>query len=61
MRKGAFTGAVTSKPGRFEIAHLGTLFLDEIGEIPLHLQAKLLRRDSGQGLRTGGRGQDDQD
>ena len=40
--KGAFTGATTSKPGRFEIAHLGTLFLDEIGEIPIHLQAKLL-------------------
>jgi two-component system response regulator AtoC len=40
--KGAFTGAVTNKPGRFEIAHLGTLFLDEIGEIPLHLQTKLL-------------------
>jgi two-component system response regulator AtoC len=40
--KGAFTGAVTSKPGRFEIAHLGTLFLDEIGDIPIHLQAKLL-------------------
>ncbi len=40
--KGAFTGAVTSKPGRFEIAHQGTLFLDEIGEIPIHLQAKLL-------------------
>ena len=40
--KGAFTGAVTNKPGRFEIAHQGTLFLDEIGEIPLHLQAKLL-------------------
>jgi two-component system response regulator AtoC len=40
--RGAFTGAVTSKPGRFEIAHKGTIFLDEIGEIPLHLQAKLL-------------------
>jgi two-component system response regulator AtoC len=40
--KGAFTGAVTSKPGRFEIADGGTLFLDEIGEVPLHLQAKLL-------------------
>lgn len=40
--KGAFTGAVTNKPGRFEIAHQGTIFLDEIGEIPLHLQAKLL-------------------
>jgi two-component system response regulator AtoC len=40
--RGAFTGAVTSKPGRFEIAHEGSIFLDEIGEIPLHLQAKLL-------------------
>ncbi len=40
--KGAFTGAVTNKPGRFEIAQQGTIFLDEIGEMPLHLQAKLL-------------------
>ena len=40
--KGAFTGAATSKPGRFEIAHQGTLFLDEIGEMSPHLQAKLL-------------------
>lgn len=41
--KGAFTGAVSSKPGRFELAHEGTLFLDEIGEIPLEMQVKLLR------------------
>ena len=41
--KGAFTGAVTSKPGRFELAHQGTLFLDEIGEIPVNMQVKLLR------------------
>jgi two-component system response regulator AtoC len=41
--KGAFTGAVTSKPGRFELAHEGTLFLDEIGEIPVSMQVKLLR------------------
>ena len=41
--KGAFTGAVTQKPGRFEAADRRTLFLDEIGDIPLELQAKLLR------------------
>jgi DNA-binding NtrC family response regulator len=41
--KGAFTGAVGAKPGRFELAHGGTLFLDEIGEIPTEMQVKLLR------------------
>lgn len=41
--KGAFTGAVKDKPGRFELADGGTLFLDEIGEVPLAMQAKLLR------------------
>src|SRR5262249_43245990 len=41
--KGAFTGAVARKVGRFEAANFGTLFLDEIGDIPLELQAKLLR------------------
>lgn len=41
--KGAFTGAVAQKIGRFELAHEGTLFLDEIGDIPLELQPKLLR------------------
>jgi len=41
--KGAFTGATARKPGRFELAHHGTLFLDEIGDLPLGLQAKILR------------------
>lgn len=41
--KGAFTDAKQNKPGRFQLAHQGTLFLDEVGDIPLSLQAKLLR------------------
>ena len=41
--KGAFTGATARKPGRFELAHRGTLFLDEIGDLPIGLQAKILR------------------
>jgi nitrogen regulation protein NR(I) len=41
--RGAFTGAVSSKPGRFELADGGTLFLDEIGDLPMAMQAKLLR------------------
>jgi len=41
--KGAFTGATSARPGRFELAHQGTIFLDEIGDFPLELQAKLLR------------------
>jgi len=41
--KGAFTGAIKSKPGLMEMAHRGTLFLDEIGDIPIGLQSKLLR------------------
>jgi len=41
--KGAFTGALRQKKGRFELAHLGTLFLDEIGDIPINTQVKLVR------------------
>ncbi|KYF92527.1 sigma 54-interacting transcriptional regulator [Sorangium sp. So ce296] len=41
--KGAFTGAIASRPGKFQVADKGTLFLDEIGELPLNLQVKLLR------------------
>lgn len=41
--KGAFTGAITARQGRFELAHGGTLFLDEIGDMPLAMQVKLLR------------------
>ena len=41
--KGSFTGAIATRKGRFELADTGTLFLDEIGDLPFHLQAKLLR------------------
>jgi len=54
--KGAFTGAYQSKPGRFEFAHMGTIFLDEIGDMPLSLQAKLLRvLQEGEFFRLGGK------
>ncbi len=53
--KGAFTGAVTTKPGKFELAHRGTLFLDEVGEIPREMQAKLLQAIQDQNFeRVGG-------
>ena len=52
--RGAFTGAVDSKPGVFEAAHTGTLFLDEVGELPLSVQAKLLRAlENGEVQRVG--------
>jgi DNA-binding NtrC family response regulator len=43
FERGAFTGAIQSKPGKFEMANGGTIFLDEVGEIPPHLQSKLLQ------------------
>ncbi len=43
FERGAFTGAVSAKPGKFELANSGTIFLDEIGDMPANLQAKLLR------------------
>jgi DNA-binding NtrC family response regulator len=53
--RGAFTGAISSKPGRLELAHDGTLFLDEVGELPLETQAKLLRAiQDGELERVGG-------
>jgi len=54
--QGAFTGAVRFKPGKFEIASDGVIFLDEIGDIPLHMQAKLLHvLQSGEFSRLGGK------
>ena len=53
--KGAFTGAVQKRPGQFRLAHTGTLFLDEIGDLPIALQAKLLRAiENGEFLPLGG-------
>jgi DNA-binding NtrC family response regulator len=52
--KGAFTGAVASKPGLFELAHGGTLFLDEVGTLPLELQPKLLRALESRAIRRVG-------
>ena len=53
--KGAFTGAIQTKKGRFELAHKGTIFLDEIGELPLDLQTQLLRvLQEGEFERVGG-------
>lgn len=54
--RGAFTGATADRPGLFELAHEGTLLLDEIGDLPLDLQAKLLRvLEEGEIRRVGGR------
>jgi two-component system response regulator AtoC len=54
--RGAFTGAASAKPGKFDLAHNGTLFLDEIGEMSPHLQAKLLHvLQDGEFSRLGGR------
>ncbi|MBR7513927.1 sigma 54-interacting transcriptional regulator, partial [Mycobacterium tuberculosis] len=53
--KGAFTGATTTRQGRFEQAHGGTLFLDEIGDMPLPTQTRLLRvLANGEFYRVGG-------
>lgn len=53
--KGAFTGAIAAKPGKFELAHRGTLFLDEVGEVPREMQPKLLQAIQDQSFeRVGG-------
>ena len=56
--KGAFTGAEKTRHGRFEIASGGTLFLDEIGDMPLALQAKLLRAIETKNIQRVGGGKD---
>ncbi len=57
FERGAFSGAEKGKPGKFEMANNGTIFLDEVGEIPLHLQAKLLQvLQDGHFSRLGGHG-----
>jgi DNA-binding NtrC family response regulator len=56
--RGAFTGAVATKPGLFELAHGGTLFLDEVGTLPLELQPKLLRALESRTIRRVGGQQD---
>ena len=56
--KGAFTGANTTKPGKFEQADTGTVFLDEIGDVPAFIQVKLLRILAGAGVRAAGQQQD---
>ena len=57
FERGAFSGAENGKPGKFEMANNGTIFLDEVGEIPLHLQAKLLQvLQDGHFSRLGGHG-----
>ena len=59
--KGAFTGADRRRIGKFEQCSGGTIFLDEIGDMPLALQAKMLRAPAGAGLRAGRRQRDGQD
>ena len=57
FERGAFSGALQAKPGKFEFANHGTIFLDEIGEMPPSLQAKLLHvLQDGQFSRLGGQG-----
>ena len=57
-KRGSFTGAVSDKPGLFEVANTGTLFLDEVGELPLGMQVKLLRAIQDRTIRRVGGTQD---